>query len=213
MPQIKNIIFDLGGVLLDINYHLTQKSFEDLGVRDFNSMYSQASADQLFQLLETGRINEAEFYEKLNKSAGLNLTVKQIEDAWNSMLLDFREESLIFLSELEKHYTLFLFSNTNFIHMEKFHEIYFSRPRSKPFNDLFAMPFYSCEIGLRKPDVSAYQYIIDHANITPGETCFIDDSIQNVEGAKQAGMKSLLLKKDVKIEDLDWDLGQNQFLS
>lgn len=205
MPEIKNIIFDLGGVLLDINYHLTQKAFEDLGVKDFDSMYSQASADQLFQLLETGRIQDNQFYEQLNKCAGLHLTPTQIDDAWNSLILDFREESLIFLSELGKRYRIFLFSNTNVIHMEKFHEIYFSKPRLKPFNDYFEKAFYSCEIGLRKPDLSAYQYVIDHANLTPEETCFIDDSIQNVEGAKQAGMKSIHLKKDEKIEDLVWD--------
>ncbi|MFS8083681.1 MAG: HAD family phosphatase, partial [Ginsengibacter sp.] len=124
MPQIKNIIFDLGGVLFDINYHLTQKAFEDLGVKDFDSMYSQASADKLFQLLETGRIKEAQFYQQLNKATGLDLTDAQINNAWNSMLLDFREESLDFLSELGKRYRIFLFSNTNVIHMEKFHEIY-----------------------------------------------------------------------------------------
>ncbi len=206
MPQIKNIIFDLGGVLLDIDYHRTKKAFEDLGVKDFDSMYSQASADKLFQLLETGRIKEAQFYEQLNECARLNLTSTQIDDAWNSMLLDFREESVSFLSELGKHYRLFLFSNTNVIHMEKFHEIYSFRPRSKPFNDYFEKAFYSCEIGLRKPDLNAYQYVLDHSNIKPQETCFIDDSIQNVEGAKQAGMKSILLQKDEKIEALDWGL-------
>ena len=205
MPQIKNIIFDLGGVLFDINYHLTQKAFEDLGVQDFDSMYSQASADKLFQLLETGRIKEAQFYQQLNKSAGLDLTDAQINDAWNSMLLGFREESLDFLSELGKRYRIFLFSNTNVIHMEKFHEIYLEKKRAKPFNDLFEKPFYSCEIGLRKPDVSAYQYVLDHININPAETSFIDDSIQNVQGAKDAGMNSILLKTGERIEDLDWN--------
>ena len=204
MPQIKNIIFDLGGVLFDINYHLTKKAFEDLGVKDFDSMYSHASADKLFQLLETGRIKESQFYQQLNKSAGLNLTATQINNAWNSMLMDFREESLDFLSELGTRYRIFLFSNTNVIHMEKFHEIYLEKPRAQPFNDLFEKPFYSCEIGLRKPDVSAYQYVLDHVNIKPAETCFIDDSIQNVQGAKDAGMKSILLKTDERIEDLDW---------
>ena len=204
MPQIKNIIFDLGGVLFDINYQLTKKAFEDLGVEDFDSMYSQASADKLFQLLETGRIKEAQFYQQLNKSTGLSLTGAQINNAWNSMLMDFREESLDFLSELGTRYRIFLFSNTNVIHMEKFHEIYLEKPRAQPFNDLFEKPFYSCEIGLRKPDVSAYQYVLDHVNIKPEDTCFIDDSIQNVQGAKDAGMKSILLKKDEKIEDLDW---------
>ncbi|MEO6868015.1 MAG: HAD family phosphatase [Ginsengibacter sp.] len=205
MPQIKNIIFDLGGVLLDIDYHLTQKAFEDLGVKDFDSMYSQASADQLFQLLETGRIKEAQFYAQLKKCSGLNLTEKQIDKAWNSLILDFREESLIFLSEIGKRYRIFLFSNTNVIHMEKFQEIYLEKPRPQPFNELFEKAFYSCEIGLRKPDITSYQFILDHANIKPQETCFIDDSIQNVEAAKLAGMKSILLKKDEKIENLYWE--------
>lgn len=205
MPQIKNIIFDLGGVLFDINYSLTQKAFETLGVKNFDAMYSQAAANQLFQQLETGKISESQFHEQLNKATALNLLPKQINEAWNAMLLGFRYESLNFLRVLSRQYRIFLFSNTNFIHQRKFLEMYQQQQMQEPFHDLFEKLFYSCEIGSRKPDVASYRFVLEQAGIRAADTCFVDDSIQNVEAGKQEGIKSILLKKGEKIEDLIWD--------
>src|SRR6185437_709528 len=111
MQNIENIIFDLGGVLLDIDYNLTRAAFEKLGVTNFDDMYSQANADKLFQKLETGSIDEEEFYTQLNNSTGMNLSTEEIKEAWNAMLLTFREDSLKFLEQLKGKYKIFLLSN------------------------------------------------------------------------------------------------------
>ncbi len=202
MKKTENIIFDLGGVLLNIDYKLTRAAFEKLGIINFDEMYSQATADKLFQKLETGKISEETFYKELNICTGLHISWEEINKAWNVMLLSFREESLDFLDAINEKYRLFLLSNTNFIHMAAFKKIFHQRKRDKPFEEYFKKAFYSCEIGMRKPDAECYKWVIGHLKISPDQTLFIDDSEHNIEGAKKAGMKTILLTADKKIEDL-----------
>lgn len=203
MHTIKNIIFDLGGVLLNIDYNLTRIAFEKLGVKNFDEMYTQAEADELFKKLEKGTISIPDFYEQLNNCTGLQLSKQDTNDAWNSMLLDFREESLEFLEKLKPHYRLFLLSNTNAIHMEAFYKIYDSQNRDKKFEDYFEKCFYSFEMGCRKPDVECYQQVIEELNIDPSETLFIDDLKQNIDGASAAGLQTLHVEKGMLIESSD----------
>ena len=203
MQKIENIIFDLGGVILDIDYNLTRKAFEKLGVAHFDEMYSQATADKLFQKLETGCISEDDFFRELNICTGLQLSPLEITTAWNAMLLRFREESLTFLDAIRPQYNLFLLSNTNYIHIAAINKIFNERKRHKPFNDYFKKAYYSCEIGLRKPDPAPYLWVLEHENIVPAKTIFIDDSAQNLETAKSLGMQTIHLTTEMRIENLE----------
>src|SRR6476659_579970 len=137
MQQAETIIFDLGGVILNIDYNLTRKAFEKLGVHNFEEMYSQSAADTLFRNLETGKISEENFYTEINKFTGLQLSPFEIKQAWCAMLLNFREGSLRFLDELKPKYKLFLLSNTNHIHIPEFNNIYNQAKREKPFSGFF----------------------------------------------------------------------------
>ena len=202
MQKIENIIFDLGGVILNIDYNLTRTAFEKLGVTHFDEMYSQTTADKLFQNLETGKITEDHFYEELNRCTGLNLSPKEIKYAWNAMLLSFRESSLQFLEEVNSKYQLFLLSNTNFIHINAFTKMFHKRKREKAFEAYFNKAFYSCEIGFRKPDSVCYECILNTVKLEPRKTLFIDDSADNIEGAKKAGMQTILLRPGTNIEGL-----------
>jgi glucose-1-phosphatase len=202
MQKIENIIFDLGGVLLNIDYNLTRQAFERAGVSHFDEMYSQSNADELFKRLETGKITPAAFYIELNKCTGLDMTPMEIDTAWNAMLLTFRESSLLFLKEISKKYQLFLLSNTNFIHIDAFQKIYHSAPREISFEEHFRKVFYSCEIGLRKPDQACYDFVLNDLKIDPAKTLFIDDSSQNILAADTAGLQTVLLKDGELIENL-----------
>jgi putative hydrolase of the HAD superfamily len=202
MQKIENIIFDLGGVLLDIDYNLTRVAFEKLGVVQFDDMYSQANADKLFQKLETGEISDEEFYKEMNRSTGLNLSEKEIREAWNAMLLSFREESLEFLDQVRERYQIFLLSNTNNIHHKSFYEIYHQKERKKSFEQYFDKAFYSFEIGLRKPEAVCYDWVLKDLKIEPEKTVFIDDSINNIEGAKVVGLQTVHLTAEKRIENL-----------
>ena len=202
MQKTETIIFDLGGVILDVDYNLTRTAFEKLGVGNFNAMYSQSGADMLFRKLETGAISEEDFYNEINKRAGLKLSYTEIKKAWNAILLDFREQSLLFLDELKPKYKLFLLSNTNHIHLEEFNKIYNEKNREKPFIEFFENAYFSCEIGLRKPDRACYDWVLKKEKLDPGKTIFVDDSIQNIEAARLAGMQTILLEPGKYIEDL-----------
>lgn len=202
MNNIKAIIFDLGGVLLDIDYDKTREAFEHLGVNNFHSLYSQADANPLFQKLETGNITEDEFYEQVKILADKNVTKQMIMNAWNAMLLNFRKESILELKRLKKKYKIFLLSNTNYIHLQAFNKIYQETVADVPFEILFDKVYFSHELGLRKPNVEPFQYVLKENNLIPSETLFIDDSLQNVEGAKNVGMQTIHFKTGMTIENL-----------
>lgn len=202
MQKTETIIFDLGGVILNIDYNLTRYAFEKAGIENFHEMYSLASADDLFMKLETGKISEENFYAEINRRTELGLTNNEIREAWNAMLLTFREPSLQFLDTLKSKYKLFLLSNTNHIHLDAFNKIYYKNKREKPFNAFFDRAYYSFEIGLRKPNADIYEFVVNENKLNPARTVFIDDSVQNVEAAKAVGMQGLLLKRGQYIEDL-----------
>ena len=203
MQKTEAIVFDLGGVILDIDYNLTRTAFEELGVHNFDEMYSQSSADMLFSNLETGKISEENFCIEINKCTGLQLSPAEIKQAWCAMLLNFREKSLLFLDELKPKYKLFLLSNTNHIHIPEFNKIYNQKKREKSFMEFFEKAYFSCEIGLRKPDAASYDWVLKEEKLVPGKTIFVDDSIQNVQAAKLAGMQTIVLEPGKYIEDLD----------
>ncbi|GAC1397109.1 MAG: hypothetical protein NVSMB63_17540 [Sediminibacterium sp.] len=120
MNQIKNILFDLGGVFLNIDFKLTEKAFAELGVTGFSEMFSQHHSNNLFEELETGRISPGEFYEAFRAATQTSLSDQQIRDAWNALLLDFPPQRLDWLEEIRHRYNIYLFSNTNAIHYDHF---------------------------------------------------------------------------------------------
>ena len=140
MQNIKAIIFDLGGVLLNIDYKKVSDAFKALEVAKFDELYSQSTADHLFENLEVGKISEEEFCHYIKKHTNKEITNEDIIQAWNSILLDFRKESLDYLLALKKKYKLFLLSNTNIIHFNAFNKIFDLTISKNSFNSLFPFP-------------------------------------------------------------------------
>ena len=202
MTTIKNVIFDLGNVLLDIDYSKTIEAFEALGFKNFKTDFAPQAMGVLFQQLETGKITEDHFYQNIKAINNTVISNTQIKNAWNALLLNFRTESLATLEKMALQYQLFLFSNTNSIHLTAFEEI-FTRDTGKPsLDDYFTKSYYSNIIGYRKPDIAAFEFVIKDAAIEPSATLFIDDLEVNIEGAKKAGIKTHLLLPHERIEDL-----------
>ena len=202
MQNIKAIIFDLGGVLLDIDFKKVCSSFKTLGAEKFEEIYSQHDCDPIFENLETGKISEADFCIALKKYTSGSVTNEEVTNAWNSILLDFRLSSLNHLKELKNKYNLFLLSNTNIIHQQAFNKIFENTIGESFFNSFFDKAYYSHEIGLRKPNAEAYKYVLEENKLQPAETLFIDDTPGNIEGAKAVGITTILLTKGLKIENL-----------
>src|SRR5690606_39186654 len=111
-----------GGVLLNIDYNLTEKAFREAGIENFATIYSQLQQTPVFDDFETGRIDEQTFIQAMQQAAGHLVTQEQIVSAWNAMLLDFPLRRLQLLQQLRHHHDLFLLSNTNSIHETAFNE-------------------------------------------------------------------------------------------
>ncbi len=204
MQNIKNIIFDLGGVILDIDFKRTEKSFVDLGITNFSELFGLGHAASFFKEHEAGRITDDEFLDSLRKLANHSLTGDAVQKAWNALLISFPIERIELLKKLKDRYRLFLLSNTNAIHLAAFRKIYHETFNNGYFDDLFEKVYYSHEIRLRKPDKEIYEYVLKDSHLDPSETVFIDDAIVNVEAAKESGMNAIHIKPGKTILDLDW---------
>ncbi len=203
--MIKNIIFDLGGVILNISYELSIKSFIDLGVKDFDKLFSQASQSKLFDKFDKGEITPEQFRNEIKLMSGINLSDKQIDKAWNSMLLDFPPERLDLLNKVKDNYRVFLLSNTNAIHYPVYLKYLENEFGLSDLSHIFEKEYLSYKIGKRKPDKEAFLHVIMDKNLVPGETFFIDDSMQHIEGARKAGLHAhwLNVTKESIIELFD----------
>jgi putative hydrolase of the HAD superfamily len=196
---IRNIVFDLGGVFIDIHYQQTKQAFEALGVPDFDALFQQSYSNPLFAQLETGDVTPEVFYDAFRKETQLNVTNEQIADAWNAMLGDFRPASVEVLPSLKSQYNIYLLSNTNQIHHEAFSAKY-AEQFSRSFDAHFHYAHYSHVLGLRKPHVECYQKVLELHHLQATETLFIDDTIKNIEGAGRAGLQTLWLQPGQLLE-------------
>ena len=199
--HIKNIIFDFGGVILNIDYKLTEKAFRELGLTDFAGIYSQATQKELFDVFEKGLISPAEFRTEIRKFIG-SATDTQIDQAWNAMLLDLPEERVSLLDKLRKTHRIFLLSNTNEIHFTSFSLYMKSKFKRDLLFELFEKAYVSHELKMRKPDSEIFEFVLNENGLKKEETLFIDDSIQHIEGAKKAGLNTVFLEKGRTILDI-----------
>ncbi len=200
MSPIKNILFDLGGVLLDINYNLTTKAFHQLGFPHFEEMYSQYNANLLFEKLETGHVSEETFYAAMQAIPAVEPSLDEITSAWNAMLLHWRIETLDFLKTLSGNYNLFLLSNTNIIHKRAFEKLLEEETGLPRLDELFDRCYYSHLIGLRKPEREVFEFVAADAAIDPAETLFIEDSFNNLDVAMSMGFQGFLLDPGKRVE-------------
>ncbi len=205
MTELKNIIFDLGGVLINIDYKKTERAFIELGFDNFEAMYSQFTADAIFEKLETGKISNKDFYDKLISLSNNKIRAAQIKKAWNEIVLDWRVESLNFLETLSPKYKLFLLSNTNAIHHECFSNSLKIETNRVEIDSLFTKVYYSHEIHFRKPNRDIFEFIAKDTTINMVETLFIDDSSNNIDTAKLLGFKTHLLLEGERIENLHYE--------
>lgn len=202
MSEVKNIIFDLGGIFLNLNFGLTKEAFVRFGVKDFDSFYTQHHANTLFEDLERGFISTEQFYYRFRAETNTDLTNEQIEEGWNAMLLYFSPERIAWLEEISQRYRVFLFSNTNQIHYEAIHKLYARDLGRTDFNDHFIKAYYSHEMGLRKPYHDSFEHIINEQQLVASETLFIDDTIKNIQGAQEVGLQTIHLVHPQTVLDL-----------
>ena len=205
MQGIKNIIFDLGGVIINLDNQRTEDAFTSLGVKDIRNYFGHGYASAFFKEYEIGMLTDKEFIEAIRNLINLDIPDQAIIDSWNALLLDFPPERIQLLKQLRKRYRTFLFSNTNALHLAALQQTF-----SKTFGpgtsleDHFEKTYYSHVMGMRKPDRASFEYILKENKLDPAETMFVDDAIVNVEGAEQAGLRGLFLRPGVTLLDFQW---------
>jgi putative hydrolase of the HAD superfamily len=196
---VKHIIFDLGGVLINLDYRLTEQAFTDLGIVNFNELYSQIKQNSFFDEWETGKIDRAAFVIGLQKACGLDLSEEQIMRAWNAMLMDFPLRRLQLLQQLRLYYDLALLSNTNEVHEAEVTRIV-KDAHGQVLAAFFDKVYYSHRVGMRKPSEEIFKYVLEDNGWKAEDTLFIDDSPQHVETARALGLKTIYLEPGMTIE-------------
>ena len=205
MKKCKAIIFDLGAVILNINYQNTIDEFTKLGVNNAATFYSKKVQTNLFNQIETGMISSDEFLKALQKETK-NANINQVEKAWNAMLLDLPEERIQLIEKLKKNnYSIYLLSNTNAIHIDAIKK-QLGKRKWLAFCKLFDKMYLSHELGLRKPDVKIFEYILNEQKLKAEEVFFIDDSPQHIASAKKIGIHCHHLLDDENIITLFPDI-------
>mgnify|MGYP000859512940 FL=1 len=201
MDGIKNIIFDLGGVILNIDYALSVKAFKQLGIEEFEEMYSKMKQNDLFDKLETGMITRNAFINEIQKHCPIAIHESDIVNAWNAMLLDFPLRRLQILQQLQLHFNTFLLSNTNEIHEAEFNKRLQQTCGYPTMAVFFDKIYLSHRVGMRKPSPEIFEKILNENNLKAAETLFIDDSFQHIEGAQKVGIQTIHLSEGMSIEE------------
>jgi putative hydrolase of the HAD superfamily len=202
--SIKNIIFDFGGVICNIDPGLTKKAFINLGLTNFDIVASITKTSGLFENLEIGTITPEYFRSQLRQFFTNPVTDRQLDEAWNALLLDMPEERIRLLEKLRPNYRIFLLSNSNEIHYLKYVETFRNQFGYPDFNALFEKAYFSFGVGLKKPSAGIFRHVLEKSNLEPSETLFIDDTLVHVEGAENVGIHAyhLALDKGEKVTDL-----------
>ncbi|MBN2275605.1 MAG: HAD family phosphatase [Bacteroidales bacterium] len=200
--EIKNIIFDWGGVITDLHPELTINAFRAMGFKHFDEAFSQDENQNLFLQFEMGKIDESAFINELKRQLDSHVTDKQVLDAWNALLGDLPAERWMLLKNLANDYRIFLLSNTNSLHIT----YYFSKLEQLygiyGYNHLFEKVYFSHHLGMRKPNRNIYEFVMKDSALLPEETLFIDDNPDNIDTARQLGITAYHLLPPLTLTDL-----------
>jgi putative hydrolase of the HAD superfamily len=200
--EIKNIIFDWGGVITNLHLNSTKTAFQQLGLTIFDESVPHHTHDELFIPFETGKISPDEFRNRIRQYAPAPLTDTEIDKAWNAMLGDLPAERWKLLELAGQYFRTFLLSNTNAIHLPYYSNYIQKIYGTYGYIHLFEKAYFSHELQLRKPNADIFQFVIEDTGIDPLETLFIDDFIENIETARMLGFHAVHLKAPLTLVDV-----------
>lgn len=202
-PKIKSIIFDLGGVLLNLDQEKTREGLAALA-NDERIVSQNVMEPSFLNEFERGHITSETFRSKMRQHLSSDADDASIDQAWNAMLLDLPPERMKLVADLKSQAKVFLLSNINAIHYEAVMETVTEAVGFEEFHSCFHQTYYSHLIGARKPDAASYQKILYQHVLDPEETLFIDDSLANIEGAKSIKLKTIHFTDGLNLFDIDF---------
>lgn len=211
MNTIKNIIFDYGNVIFEINFKRTQEALSNLGIANITAFFAHKGHDTLFDNFEMAGISADDFRNGIRAAANKpELSDVEIDEAWNSLLVGVSGNNHEVLLEMKDKYRTFLLSNNNQIHYDWIVKYLQQNFKINNYDSFFEKAYFSHLMKLRKPNVNIFEQVIKENDLDPKETLFIDDSPQHIEGAKKAGLQTLLM--DVHPAQLRDFLVENELL-
>jgi len=187
--NIKNIIFDLGGVIVDLDTSKTIGAFSELSGLPEGDIWKMAE-ESIFQQYEKGEIESETFREGLRQLLNINSNDNIIDKAWNAMIGNTPIHRLEWMSSLQQQFRVFILSNTNHIHINYVHDTLNTNYGIENFTNHVEKVYYSQLIGLRKPDKEIFEFVIDQNNLEPQSTLFLDDNSDNIKGAESIGIQT-----------------------
>lgn len=188
-PPIQNVIFDLGGVLLPLDFQRTFTAFGQLAGKPADDALRDAIIAQPFFLdYEKGLLSDADFRDELRRSLRLSASDEQIDAAWNALLLPIEQHSYELLRRVRQRFRIFLLSNTNEIHLQHFSAVVRRDTGGASLDEFFDRAYYSHRMNMRKPDTEIFERVLQENNLAADETVFLDDNLDNLRGAEQAGL-------------------------
>lgn len=187
--DFKNIIFDLGGVIINLDEQRTIRAFARLSSLPEVAIEKSILQFREYHLFEKGLISDDQFRNALRREFELDATDEQIDLCMNAMLLDIPVERIKLLKSLNQQ-AIFLLSNTNQIHYTRFNKIFKATTGEESLNDCFKRAYYSHLVKMRKPDREIYEMVLEENELVAGETLFLDDNLTNLEGAQSVGIST-----------------------
>ncbi len=201
MNNIKNIIFDYGNVIYQIDFNKVAEAWKQLGITNAHEFYGHRQQDDVFNALERGQITPKAFRDRIRElTKKPELTDQQIDDAWNAIFVGIPKGNHELLAQLKGKYRTFLLSNINAIHYDYVHHYLKSEFGMENNDDLFEKLYNSHLVGKRKPDPEIFEQILQENSLNPAETLFIDDSPQHLEVAKKLGIQTYLMTEPDNIQ-------------
>jgi len=200
--EIRNIIFDWGGVITDLHFEETKKAFLELGLAIWDESVPHDPHDDLFIPFEIGILTPAQFRDRVRGYCHHHVSDESIDKAWNAMLGDLPSYRWKILNMAFKQYNTYLLSNTNAIHLPYYYTRIKEMYGTYGYAHLFKKTYFSFELGLRKPNADIFNYVVKDAGIRPGETMFIDDFIENIDTARLIGFQTIHLKTPMTLGDV-----------
>ncbi len=199
---IQNIIYDFGGVVLDIDPELTLKELEKQGYKNTAVFNSPEFQQGVLDKFERGILTPEGFRQKVREALDANISNQQIDDAWNALLLDIPKERIAVIEAARKNYRTFLLSNSNEIHYDVYVRDLQLRFGYREFDLLFDKAYFSFDLHLSKPNPEIFEFVLNQHNLSPGETLFIDDTFMHIEAARKLGIKTYHLQKPERLRDI-----------
>ncbi len=190
---VDNVIFDLGAVIIDIDFDLTTHAFATLAGVSFHEADEKIKKLDVYDIYERGKLSDAQFRDFLRDIFNLNQSDQEIDAAWNALLLELPKERVELVKKISDSKRTFLLSNTSNIHIMETNNILQKSAGVGRLNDMVEKAYFSYEIEMRKPDREIYEYVLQDSGLDPQRTLFVDDNADNIIGANAVGLHTLHL--------------------